>query len=320
MPYHLPPLPWLRAFEAAARRGSFAAAASELGLTSAAVSYQVRALEQLLGRPLFERLPRGLRLTDMGKAYLPSIRKAFGELSISTLGIFGPEGDISLDVRVSVSFGVLWLAPRLGDFLAAHPGFRVRLLSAIWGDALPADQTDVDIRFGHGAWPGFNAHLLVNDPVVLVTPIGSKVAGPRDIKPGELIHILGVEGDWQHLFTAADQAPPFEHVGVTVDTTLAALELVAAGAGVALVLERFALPFIEQGRVRRVTGLNLPQEQSHYLLTRDGMNAPRAEAMLFCDWLQQALAAEQHKAEQQKQIPRSAGGQRRANGLGRGNG
>lgn len=314
MPYHLPPLPWLRAFEAAARRGSFAAAASELGLTSAAVSYQVRALEQLLGRPLFERLPRGLRLTDMGKAYLPSIRKAFGELSISTLGIFGPEGDISLDVRVSVSFGVLWLAPRLGGFLAAHPGFRVRLLSAIWGDALPADQTDVDIRFGHGAWPGFNAHLLVNDPVVLVTPIGSKVAGPRDIKPGALIHILGVEGDWQYLFTAADQAPPFEHVGVTVDTTLAALELVAAGAGVALVLERFARPFIDQGRVRLVPGLALPQEQSHYLLTRDGMNAPRAEAMVFCDWLQQALAAEQHKGGQHKQIAQSPGNRRRGNG------
>lgn len=309
MSYHLPPLPWLRAFEAAARRGSFAAAAGELGLTSAAVSYQVRALEQLLGRPLFERLPRGLRLTDMGKAYLPSIRKAFSELSISTLGIFGPEGDITLDIRVSVSFGVLWLAPRLGDFLAAHPGFRVRLLSAIWGDALPADRTDVDIRFGHGAWPGFTARLLVNDPVVLVTPTTSKVAGPHDIAPGELIHILGVEGDWQHLFTATDQAPPFDQVGLTVDTTLAALELVAAGAGAALVLERFARPFVAQGRIRLVPELYLPQEQSHYLLTREGMDAPRAEAMLFCDWLQHSLHLER---EEQRVTP--AGSRRRKHG------
>lgn len=292
MPYHLPPLPWLRSFEASARRGSFAAAASELSLTSAAVSYQVRALEELLGRPLFERLPRGLRLTDLGKAYLPSIRKAFSELSVSTLGIFGPEGDISLDVRVSVSFGVLWLAPRLGAFLAAHPNFRIRLLSAIWGDALPADRIDVDIRFGHGAWPGYAARLLVNDPVILVTPPSSNVMGPRDIRPGELIHILGVEGDWLHLFTGTDQMPPFEQVGLTVDTSLAALELAAAGSGVALVLERFARPFIEQGRIRAVPGLQLPQEQSHYLLTRDGLNAPRAEAMLFCDWLQHALLAE----------------------------
>jgi LysR family glycine cleavage system transcriptional activator len=292
MSYHLPPLPWLRSFEAAARRGSFSAAAGELGLTSAAVSYQVRALEQLLGRPLFERLPRGLRLTDMGKAYLPSIRKAFSELSVSTLGIFGPDGDIALDVRVSVSFGVLWLAPRLGSFLATHRNFRVRLFSAIWADALPADRTDVDIRFGHGSWPGYSSRLLVNDPVVLVTPPGSKIAGPRDIHPGQLIHILGVEGDWQHLFTAADQAPPFDQIGITVDTTLAALELVAAGAGVALVLERFARPFVTQGRIRQVPALQLPQEQSHYLLTRDGIDAPRAETMLFCDWLQQALLSE----------------------------
>lgn len=293
MPYHLPPLPWLRSFEASARRGSFAAAASELSLTSAAVSYQVRALEELLGRPLFERLPRGLRLTDLGKAYLPSIRKAFGELSVSTLGIFGPEGDIALDIRVSVSFGVLWLAPRLGTFLATHPNFRLRLMSAIWGDAVPADRTDVDIRFGHGVWQGYAARLLVNDPVVLVTPVGSQIGGPHDVKPGELIHILGVEGDWQHLFTAADQAPPFDQVGITVDTSLAALELVAAGSGVALVLERFARPFVAQGRLRQVPGLQLPQEQSHYLLTRDGIDAPRAEATLFCDWLQQELLADQ---------------------------
>ncbi|TDQ78460.1 LysR family transcriptional regulator [Dongia mobilis] len=292
MSYHLPPLPWLRSFEASARRGSFSAAAGELGLTSAAVSYQVRALEQLLGRPLFERLPRGLRLTDMGKAYLPSIRKAFSELSVSTLGIFGPEGDIAIDVRVSVSFGVLWLAPRLGDFLANHRNFRIRLFSAIWGDALPADNTDVDIRFGHGAWSGFSARLLINDPVVLVTPPGAVINGPGDIRPGQLIHILGVEGDWQHLFTTADRAPPFDQVGITVDTSLAALEMVAAGAGVALVLERFARPFVAQGRIRQVPDLLLPQDQSHYLLLRDGIDAPRAETMLFCDWLQQALIAE----------------------------
>jgi LysR family glycine cleavage system transcriptional activator len=304
MSYHLPPLPWLRSFEASARRGSFAAAANELGLTSAAVSYQVRALEQLLGRPLFERLPRGLRLTDMGKAYLPSIRKAFSELSVSTLGIFGPEGDISIDVRVSVSFGVLWLAPRLGDFLASHRNFRIRLFSAIWGDALPANNTDVDIRFGHGAWSGYTARLLINDPVVLVTPPGSTVAGPGDIRPGQLIHILGVEGDWQHLFTTADRAPPFEQVGITVDTSLAALEMVAAGAGVALVLERFARPFVAQGRIRQVPDLMLPQDQSHFLLLRDGIDAPRAETMLFCDWLQQALITERSPPHPETAPPR----------------
>jgi len=290
MSYHLPPLPWLRAFEAAARRGSFAAAANELGLTSAAVSYQVRALEQRLGYPLFERLARGLRVTDMGKAYLIPVRKAFGELSISTLSIFGPEGETTLNIRVPVSFAVLWLAPRLSAFATAHPGFRIRLFSAIWADALPADKTDVDIRFGHGNWPGFSAQLLVNDPIVLVTAPDSKIAGPRDIGPAQLIQIMGVESDWLRLFDSADLALPA--AGVTVDTSLAALELVASGHGAALVLARFARAYEAGGRVRRVPGIELPQEQSHYLLTPNSLDAPRAEALLFGDWLRRQLHIE----------------------------
>src|SRR6201996_9356563 len=85
----LPTLSWLRAFEAAARTSSFSAAAAELNLTSGAISYQIRALEGHLGFALFERLPRGVKLTAMGVAYLPPIRKAFEELADSTVGLFG---------------------------------------------------------------------------------------------------------------------------------------------------------------------------------------------------------------------------------------
>jgi LysR family glycine cleavage system transcriptional activator len=92
MSYNLPPLNWLRAFEASARRISFTSAAKELNLTPAAVSYQVRSLEEHLGFPLFERLPRSLRLTDMGQAYMPSVQKTFAELSSTTTGLFGLKG------------------------------------------------------------------------------------------------------------------------------------------------------------------------------------------------------------------------------------
>lgn len=292
MSYHLPPLPWLRAFEAAARRGSFAAAAGELALTSAAVSYQVRALESQLGYPLFERLPRGLRVTDMGKAYLVPVRQAFSELSISTLSIFGPVGETTLNIRVPVSFAVLWLTPRLGDFARVHPGIRIRLFSAIWADALPADKTDVDIRFGHGNWPGSAAQLLVNDPIVLVTAPRSTIKGARDITTAELIQIMGVESDWLHLYEAVGLSLPPGGAGITVDTTLAALELVAAGHGAALVLARFAAAYEKTGRVRRVPGIELPHDQSHYLLTPNSLDAPRAEAALFADWLRQQLLDE----------------------------
>ena len=91
-----PPLSALRVFEAVVRHGSFSRAANELCVTQSAVSHQMRSLEQELGYPLFERLARGLRLTDLGKAYLVPVRQAFSELSISTLSIFGPEGETTL--------------------------------------------------------------------------------------------------------------------------------------------------------------------------------------------------------------------------------
>src|SRR6202047_4806464 len=94
----LPNLAWLRSFEAAARTCSFAAAADELRLTSGAISYQIRALEAHLGLALFERLPRGVKLTAMGVAYLPPVRKAFEQLADSTMGLFGgsERGEISI--------------------------------------------------------------------------------------------------------------------------------------------------------------------------------------------------------------------------------
>ena len=108
-PYDLPPLAWLRAFEASARHSSFTAAAQELNLTQAAVSHQVRSLEKHLGVMLFERLARTLRLTEMGTAYLPPLRRAFDELTAATSGLFGPIGKHTLVVRAPVSFASQWL-------------------------------------------------------------------------------------------------------------------------------------------------------------------------------------------------------------------
>jgi len=312
MSYRLPPLPWLRAFEASARRGSFASAADELGLTSAAVSHQMRSLEQMLGYPLFERLPRGLRLTDLGKAYLVPVRQAFSELSISTLSIFGPEGETTLNIRVPVSFAVLWLTPRLATFAKANPGIRLRLFSAIWADALPADKTDVDIRFGYGSWPGFAAQLLVNDPIVLVTAPGSGIRSVRDIGSAEMVQIMGVESDWLHLFESAGMELPQGGAGISVDTSLAALEIVASGHGAALVLSRFAAAFEALGRVVRVPGVELPHDQSHFVLTAQSSDAPQAEALLFTDWLRHELATEAATRSTPEQSPRkSTNGRRR---------
>ncbi|MDX1739603.1 MAG: LysR family transcriptional regulator, partial [Alphaproteobacteria bacterium] len=152
MSYQLPPLPWLRSFEASARLGSFTKAAEELLLTPAAVSYQVRALEEHLGFTLFERKPRYLVLTRLGQAYLPSISKAFSDISRSTKGVFGKKDTTLLRIRCLNTFAITWMVPRLQRFKDLHPSITLQLHSASWAEKLIEDQIDVDIRYGDGNW------------------------------------------------------------------------------------------------------------------------------------------------------------------------
>lgn len=290
MTYPLPPLNWLRAFEAAARHTSFTAAATELGLTPAAVSHQVRSLEKDLGFALFERLPRSLQLTDMGRAYLPSVRKAFDELSASTAGLFGPMGGQAVTVRAPITTAVLWLGPRLTSFKAAYPEIDVRLASTLWADALTPEDIDIDIRLGHGRWPGFEAELLWNESAV---PLCSPAYYTDQGKPKtlaalaglDLIHITGYEDFWMRLFHAGQVEGPSAQRGFRVDTSLAALEMAAAGLGCTMVLGSFARRDLETGRLVRPLEIDLPLDQSHYFVMPDDGRRLRPEALLFRDWL-----------------------------------
>jgi LysR family glycine cleavage system transcriptional activator len=164
MAYNLPPLPWLRAFEAAARLGNFTRAAEELLITPAAVSYQVRQLEQQLGYPLFDRLHRELKLTRLGQTYLPSVEKAFSDLSIATVSVFGGRERKPVRFRCLSSFGHLWMIPRLADFQAENPGIDVQMISAAWAETLNPDLFEIDVRFGDGTWSDGAVEFLVNDP------------------------------------------------------------------------------------------------------------------------------------------------------------
>lgn len=291
----LPPLNWLRGFEATARIGSFTGAATALGLTQAAVSYQVRSLEKHLGFPLFERLAHGVRLTEMGKAYLPSIQKAFDEIAASTMGLFGGGAESSLAVRVPVSFGALWLAPRLKSFTAAYPGIAIRLYSAIFNSAIPADRVDVEIRVGNGEWPGFSAERIENDPIIAVgRPPPGRKAKPRslaDLAGETLIEIMEVDDAWARAFRAAGLPAPRRRQIVRVDSSIMALELASAGIGHALILRSFARPYIEAGRLADVLGVARPPRMSHYLLRPLDQPRRKPEAGLFAEWIRKEARA-----------------------------
>ena len=131
MKRRLPPLNWLRSFESAARLLSFTAAGEELYLTQAAISQHIKSLEQYLGTPLFIRLPRSLRLTDHGRAYQLRIEPVLNQLADDTDEIFGHDTKNQLVIRVNAAFSVLWLAPRIGRFLAANPNIDLRITNPV---------------------------------------------------------------------------------------------------------------------------------------------------------------------------------------------
>lgn len=288
----LPPLVWLRTFEAAARHAGFAAAAVELALTPAAVSQQVRALETHLGVALFERLPRGVRLTTTGRAYLPSVRRALDDLAMATAGLFGGPATPAVTLRCPVSFATLCLAPRLGALRAAHPGLRLRLYASIWSDDLDDARVDLEIRYGDGRWEGLVAEPLTAPVSVPVCPPGTEFGpDPAAVLAAAMrrgvVQIFGCEDLWTRLARRLGLPDGAVRTQDSVDTSLIALEMVAAGHGPAMVSRELARGHAAAGRVCLPPGdgLALRHEQAHHLVSPRRVRPPRAEALILREWL-----------------------------------
>jgi LysR family transcriptional regulator, glycine cleavage system transcriptional activator len=286
MPHQLPPLPWLRAFEASARHLSFTHAAAELNLTQAAISKQVKLLEHQLREPLFDRLPRSLVLTKAGAAYLPRVADAFERLAAGTIEVFGRRRQGILSLRAQVGFAVAWLAPRLPRFLAAHPKVQVRIVSSVWAEEYEAGSFDLDIRYGFGRWPGFRADRLTRERLMpLCLPeLARSLEGPSDLGQERLLHVLGYQDGWASWLTAAgaDRVDPGQ--GVWLDTTLMALEVAAQGGGVALGRSSMVGRDLASGRLVRPFKLELPVEEGFFLVAPEhGPQHP--DAFVFRDWL-----------------------------------
>jgi len=299
MGYSLPPVAWLRAFEAAARHSSFAAAAGELNMTAASVSHQIRSLEKRLGFGLFERLPRGVRLSDMGAAYLPAVRRAFEDLSVATTGIFGSLGERTLRIRLPISYATLVLTPLLPDFRRRYPAIDLQLCTTIWGDGLNRDALDIDIRYGDGHWSDLPAQsgqpekISVEKSIIVCSPRHAESLGAdpslRALCAGEIIQIMGCESLWNDLLKQERVDAPVGPSAIKSDTSLVALDYAAAGTGAVLVLDAFAAPYLRAGRLVRPVGAELESRQGHFLIRRpDSQHKP--EVLLFCDWLTETLS------------------------------
>jgi LysR family glycine cleavage system transcriptional activator len=292
----LPPLDALRVFEAAARHGSFAKAATELNLTASAVSHRIAALEDQLGTALFERHGRRVRPTAAGAAYAAAVGEALSGLRAATDRFAAAQGGGALTVSVAPLFAMRWLLPRLSRFEAAHPGVVVRIVSTIRTTDFVADDTDAVIRFGRGPWPGLTAHFLfAMDLVPVCAPALVKgpppLKRPADLARATLLHsetMPDVWGMWQKLAGIDAMTPAAER---RFQDTALVIEAAFAGLGVAMTDRRFVAADLAAGRLVAPFGVKLQTRSGFHFAYPEARAADRRIAA-FRDWILAEVAAE----------------------------
>ena len=228
------PLNALRAFEASARHLSLTRAGLELRVTQAAVSHQVKSLEEILGVALFRRLPRGLALTEEGEALLPVLTEAFRRISGTLERFAGGRLREVLTLGAVGTFVTGWLLPRLSRFRAAHPFVDLRLLTNNNRVDLAGEGLDGAIRFGDGAWHGTHAQPIMGAPLApLCTPdIAARLDGPQSLARETLLRSYRAD-EWPRWFAAAGLACPSLR-GPVFDSSTLMVGAALAGHGVAL--------------------------------------------------------------------------------------
>ena len=289
----LPPVNWLRAFELAARHLSFTGASRELGVTPSAVSQQVRLLEQHMGAALFERLPRGLALSVAGEAYFPVVAESFERLSRGTAALFGKTAHPDrLSLASAAGFARFWLVPRLPRFLEAHPEIVMRISSRTWSAESFELDSDMEVRFGTGPWPGYSAERLTWDKVFPVCAPRLRLKRVDHLRNHRLIHSVGFREGWSDWLAAAGALDLVSAGAVEFDTAVLSLEMALAGEGVALSRTCFVQTLLAEGRLVAPFAHRIEANEAFHLIWPAGRSPSRA-LQLFQDWLL-AEAVEAH--------------------------
>ncbi|GAB5432491.1 MAG: LysR family transcriptional regulator [Epibacterium sp.] len=272
----LPPLEWIRAFEAAARLGSFTAAAEEVGLTQAAVSQRIGQLEQLLGTPLFHRRARAISLTVEGEAWVPHVRLALEGLRDSTEAVFGTSRQ-RLTLSASQTVIELWLLPRLAR-LQTLTNAEISVQSMVVG-AHDAPQDDViRIRYGSGNWPhAYRASLYKEEIAPVAAP--ALVAGAPHWTGLPRIACAGPRPGW-HAWAARFGIPTTPLPSLRFDTHLSALGAAKAGLGVFLASLPLCAEALDSGALVRLSTASLPHHETYWMLTSpEGVSRDQWQAL-----------------------------------------
>ncbi|MRH94850.1 LysR substrate-binding domain-containing protein [Agrobacterium tumefaciens] len=279
------PLNGLRAFEASARHLSFTRAAIELCVTQAAVSQQVKGLEKRLGVSLFQRLPRGLKITAEGEALLPTVTSSFDQMAITLDRIEAGQVRELLFLGVVGTFAVGWLLPRLREFQKRHPFIDVRVSTNNNRVDMAAEGLDFAIRFGQGSWHGTDAFRLFEAPLSpLCTPkLAETLKSPADLADTTLLRSYRSD-EWATWFAAAGVTPVAQvNAGIVFDTSLGMMEAALQGLGVALAPPSMFSRHLASGTI--VQPFPVTISLGSYWLTRLQSKPPTPAMQAFSDWM-----------------------------------
>jgi LysR family glycine cleavage system transcriptional activator len=281
----LPPLGWLRTFEAAARHLSFTGAARDLNMTQSAVSQQIKSLEGHLGQPLFLRRPKALELTEAGITYLPVVREAFRTLVRGTQAVTGAQQN-AVQVQCNITFAVNWLAPRLPAFRAEHPDVQLNIFTELWEPQEMAEGAAVEIRFSLRPADTVRTELLRRDHYYPVCAPGFGV-DLETLQEKPLYDCSNLLSNWASW--ADDQALTWEKLNITYATTyLVCLSAAMAGGGLCLAHDTIADRLIEQGLLVAPFKHRAEMPEAYYLLL-----SPQAEetpgAVAFANWIRREI-------------------------------
>ncbi|AYA42134.1 transcriptional regulator GcvA [Xenorhabdus nematophila] len=299
MSKRLPPLNALRVFDAAARHLSFTKAAEELFVTQAAVSHQMKSLEDFLGLKLFRRRNRSLLLTEDGQSYYLDIKEIFTAINDATRKLQARSAKGALTVSLSPSFAIQWLVPRLSGFNQSFPGIDVRIQAVDREEDKLADDVDVAIFYGRGSWPGMRTDRLYPEYLLPVCS-PSLLTGDRPLKmPSDLArHTLlhdSSRRDWQAYVRQLDmqqqinvhQGPIFSHSSMVIQAAV-------HGQGVALANNVMAQNEIDAGRLVCPFNDVLVSKNAFYLVCHDNQ-AELGKIAAFRKWILTQAAIEQER-------------------------
>ncbi|MFK3691154.1 LysR substrate-binding domain-containing protein [Agrobacterium tumefaciens] len=285
------PLNGLRAFEASARHLSFTRAAIELCVTQAAVSQQVKGLERRLGVALFQRLPRGLKITAEGEALLPTVTSSFDQMATTLDRIEAGQVRELLFLGVVGTFAVGWLLPRLAAFQKRYPFIDVRISTNNNRVDMAAEGLDFAVRYGQGSWHGTDAFRLFEAPLSpLCTPkLAETLKTPTDLMEATLLRSYRAD-EWSTWFAAAGVTPAAQvNAGIVFDTSLGMMEAALQGLGVALAPPSMFSRHLASGAV--VQPFPVTISLGSYWLTRLQSKPPTPAMQAFSEWMFETIGS-----------------------------